>query len=119
LAGTYVLPWELAVSGKYSARKGDPLARQLSVTLNQGGETVYVQQHGEDRTDTVNKFIDLRVGKSFALGRAGSYEATVDIFNRLNATHVLLQPEPTGSPLGRPSRILSPRVVRLGITARF
>ena len=119
LAGTYVLPWEVAVSGKYSARKGDPLARQLSVTLNQGGETVFVQQHGEDRTETVNKFLDLRVGKRFSVGRAGSYEATVDIFNLLNANHVLLQLETIGSTLGRPSRILSPRVVRLGITARF
>ncbi len=117
LAGTYVLPWEVAVSGKYTARKGDPLARQLSVTLNQGGETVFVQQHGEDRTETVNKFIDLRVGKRFSVGRAGSYEATVDIFNLLNANHVLLQLETIGSTLGRPSRILSPRVVRLGITA--
>ena len=119
LAGTYVLPWEVAVSGKYSARKGDPLARQLSVTLNQGAETVFVQPHGDDRTETVNKFLDLRVGKRFALGRAGSYEATVDIFNLLNANHVLLQLETIGSTLGRPSRILSPRVVRLGITARF
>ncbi len=75
------------MSGKYNARKGDPLARQLSVTLNQGGETVFVQQHGEDRTETVNKFIDLRVGKRFSVGRAGSYEATVDIFNLLNANH--------------------------------
>ena len=49
----------------------------------------------------------------------GSYEATVDIFNVLNANHVLLQLETIGSTLGRPSRILSPRVVRLGITARF
>ena len=120
LAGTYVLPYEVAVSGKYTARKGDPLARQLSVTgLSQGGETVFVQQHGEDRTETVNKFLDVRFGKRFALGRAGSYEATVDIFNLLNANHVLLQLETIGSTLGRPSRILSPRVVRLGITARF
>jgi Carboxypeptidase regulatory-like domain len=119
LAGTYVLPYEIALSGKYTARKGDPLARQLSVSgLNQGTETVFVQQHGEDRTDTVNKFVDIRFARSFPLGPA-RLEGTMDVFNLLNANHVLLQTETIGSTLGRPSRILSPRVIRFGVTARF
>lgn len=119
LAGTYVLPYDVALSGKYTARKGDPLARQLSVSgLNQGTETVYVQPHGDDRTDTVNKFVDLRIARQFTVGR-GKYEATMDVFNLLNANHVLLQLETIGSTLGRPSRILSPRVIRFGVTARF
>ena len=119
LSGTYILPYEIALSGKYTARKGDPLARQLSVAgLNQGTETVFVQPHGEDRSETVNKFVDIRFGRQFTLGR-GKYEATMDVFNLLNANHVLLQLETIGSTLGRPSRILSPRVIRFGVTARF
>ena len=78
---------------------------------------MFVQQRGEDRTDTVNKFVDLRFGKRFAFGRA--LEPTVDIFNLLNANHVLLQNEAIGSTWSRPTRILAPRIFRLGITARF
>jgi len=121
LSGSYLLPlWDIQISGKYTARKGDPLARQLTVTgLRQGAETVFVQQRGVDRTETVNKFVDIRFGKRFDLGRTGRYEATLDVFNLLNANHVLLQTETIGSTLGRPQRILAPRIVRLGITARF
>jgi len=41
------------------------------------------------------------------------------VFNLLNANHVLLMNEAIGSTLGRPSRILTPRIVRLGATVRF
>ena len=41
------------------------------------------------------------------------------VFNILNANHVLLQNESIGSTWGRPTRILAPRIVRLGVTARF
>jgi hypothetical protein len=46
-------------------------------------------------------------------------EPTLDLFIVLNANHVLLQTEQIGSTWGRPTRILSPRIVRLGITAKF
>ena len=42
------------------------------------------QQRGEDRTETVNKFIDVRFAKRFALGTA-RFEGTIDVFNLLNA----------------------------------
>ena len=64
---------------------------------------MFVQPHGEDRTETVNKFVDLRFGKRFSVGRAGSYEATVDIFNLLNANHVLLQLKPSAAPSAAPA----------------
>ena len=73
---------------------------------------------GTDRTDTVNKFLDLRASKRFRVGPA-SLEGTVDLFNVLNANHVLLQTENLGSTWGRPTRILTPRIIRFGITARF
>jgi hypothetical protein len=41
------------------------------------------------------------------------------VFNLLNANHVLLQNEAIGATWSRPSRVLAPRIVRLGITARF
>jgi hypothetical protein len=119
LSGSYWLPYEFIVSGKYTARDGDPLTRTITIAgLAQGSETVWVQPRGEDRTETVNQFVDLRVAKRFNLGGA-QLEGTVDLFNLLNANHVLLQTEAIGSTLGRPQRILAPRIVRFGVTARF
>ena len=41
------------------------------------------------------------------------------MFNLLNANHVLEQNEAIGTTIGRPNRILTPRIVRFGVTARF
>jgi hypothetical protein len=66
----------------------------------------------------VNTFLDVRFAKRF-VARPSRLDGTVDIFNLLNANHVQAQNEAIGSTLDRPSRILTPRIVRLGITARF
>jgi hypothetical protein len=124
LSGTYVLPlWDITTSAKYTARDGDPLNRtQLfsftSPTTSQPSETIRVVQRGEDRTETVNKFVDIRFAKRFQAGRA-NLEATVDLFNLLNANHVLGQTEALGATWSRPNRILTPRIIRFGVTARF
>lgn len=121
LTGSYILPADFVIAGKYTARAGDPLNRTVTfrgLTTSQVSETVNVQQRGEDRTDTVNKFVDLRLSKRFRLAR-GNLEAAVDLFNVLNANHVLGQSEALGGSWARPNRILAPRIVRLGLTARF
>jgi hypothetical protein len=79
---------------------------------------VSVQPRGEDRTETVSKFVDIRFAKRFRFG-ASSIEGTVDLFNLLNANHVLNQNTAIGSTWSRPSLILTPRIVRFGVTARF
>jgi hypothetical protein len=119
LSGSYELPFEVMFSGKYTARDGDPLRRTLVVSgLNQGSDTIWVQPRGQDRTETVNKFVDIRFAKRFSVGQS-RFEGSIDIFNLLNANHVLLQNEPIGTTVGVPSRILAPRIVRFGVTARF
>ena len=124
LSGSYLLPWQnISFSGKYTARAGDPLNRTVSLsftnpTATQPSETIRVAQRGDDRTETVSKFLDLRFAKRFRAGTS-SFEGTVDLFNLLNANHVLLQNEALGTTWGRPTRILTPRIVRFGITARF
>jgi hypothetical protein len=124
LAGTYLTPWwDIAVSGKYGARDGSPLDRTIvfsftNPTLTQTSETVRVVQRGEDRTEAVSQFVDLRFSKRFRMNYV-SLEPTLDIFNLLNANHVLEQVTALGGTFGRPSRILTPRIVRFGLTARF
>ncbi|MFN2446911.1 MAG: carboxypeptidase regulatory-like domain-containing protein [Vicinamibacterales bacterium] len=122
LSGSYMTRfWDIMLSGKYTARAGDPLTRTFNftgLTASQVSEVIRVQPRGEDRTEDVTKFVDLRVGKRFEVGGA-SFEGSVDLFNVLNANHVLLQTEALGTTWGRPTRILAPRIVRLGLTARF
>jgi hypothetical protein len=111
----------VTIAAKYQARAGDPLNRTITfsgLTTSQVSETVNVQQRGEDRTDTVNKFVDLRLSKRFQVG-PGNLEAALDLFNVLNANHVLGQIEALGGTWSRPNRILAPRIIRLGLTARF
>ncbi|MGD9902506.1 MAG: carboxypeptidase regulatory-like domain-containing protein [Vicinamibacterales bacterium] len=123
LSGSYMFPYDVTVAAKYTARDGDPLNRTqvftfTNPTLSQSSETIRVAQRGEDRTETVNKFVDVRVSKRQRLGMA-SVELSLDMFNVLNANHVLLQTENLGSSWGRPTRILTPRILRLGATVRF
>ena len=119
LSGSYQLPYEVQLSGKYQARDGDPLMRTITIAgLPQGSDVVWVQPRGVDRTETVNKFLDMRVMKRFQLGTA-RLEGSVDVFNLLNGNHVLAQNEGIGTTIGRPSRILAPRIVRLGATLHF
>ena len=124
LSGSYLLPWyDIGLSGRYSARAGDPLNRTVelsftSPTVTQPSEVIRVEQRGVDRTDAVTQFLDFRVSKRTRFG-GRSVELSMDLFNLLNANHVLEQNVALGSTFSRPSRILTPRIIRFGITARF
>jgi hypothetical protein len=121
LSGSYMLPYDVMLSGKYTARAGEPLNRTTTfggLPATQVSETIRLLQRGEDRTENVTKFVDVRFGKRLRWGTT-TIEPTLDIFNLLNANHVLLQTEQIGSAWGRPTRILAPRIVRVGVTAKF
>jgi hypothetical protein len=121
LSGSYMLPYDIMLSGKYTSRAGEPLNRLTTfggLPASQVSETIRLVQRGVDRTEDVTQFIDLRFAKRFRFGMA-SVEPTLDVFNVLNANHVLLQTEQIGSTWGRPTRILAPRIFRVGVTAKF
>jgi hypothetical protein len=96
------------------------LLRTINIAgLPQGTENnIYVQQRGDERTETVTKFLDVRFAKRFQVGTS-RFEGTVDVFNLMNANHVLDQTTAVGSTIGRPVRIMTPRIIRFGITTRF
>ncbi len=72
LSGSYTLPWyDIGLAAKYNARAGDPLSRTqvfsfTNPTTTQPSDTVRVAQRGDDRTETVNQFLDLRASKRFS-----------------------------------------------------
>jgi hypothetical protein len=131
LAGSYLFPRDIMFSAKYTARSGIPLLRQLSVRGLTQTETVYVAPRGDDRTEFVSNFLDLRLSKRFDLGDTARFEAMLDLFNILNSNDVLDQNASVGSstsaasiaPLstswGRPSLIVTPRIIRVGFRLTF
>ena len=119
LSASYMLPYDVMVAGKYQARAGDPLERTLLVPgLNQGSDTVYVQQRGIDRTETVANFVDLRLSKRMTLVGL-RLDPSLDLYNVFNENPVLSQNTGIGSTWGVPTRILAPRVFRFSVSARF
>jgi hypothetical protein len=130
LAGSYVFPNDVLIAFKYTARSGVPLLRQLSVRGLTQNETVYVAPRGEDRTEFVAAFVDLRISKRFSLSERTRFEASLDLFNLLNSNSILDQNAsvgsstgPTVAPLstswGRPGLLLTPRIIRFGVKLSF
>ncbi len=130
LAGSYLFPKDVLVAFKYTARSGIPLLRQLSVRGLTQTETVYVAPRGEDRTEFVGAFLDLRLSKRFAISERARFEANIDLFNLLNSNSILDQNASVGvstgptvaslsTTWGRPSLLLTPRIIRFGVRLSF
>jgi hypothetical protein len=124
-AGSFRLPYDVLLAGKYNARAGDPVHPQISVTgLRQGTTNVRIAQRGEHRTEAVTNFIDLRVSKNFNL-MPWRLEVAWDLYNMLNANPILaINQNVSSNPnviqtYGQPQVILAPRVMRFNLTARF
>jgi hypothetical protein len=119
VSGSYELPYEIDLSARYSARAGVPLVRTFEATdLNQGPQTVWVQPRGRDRTETINKLVDVQLRRRFDF-EGVRFEGTMDLLNLLNADHVMGRTTATGSTWGTPTLIVAPLTLRFGITVRF
>ena len=119
-SGSYEMKYGILTSVNYEIRSGAPWQRTV---LLSGGTTIPTQVVNADPYDVQYydnlHLLDARVRKDFRI--YGSHKAAigVDIFNLLNANHVLLQTDAIGTTLGTPTRILAPRIVRFGATVRF
>ena len=120
--GSYRAPWWVGatVSGVYRYHSGRAWSRQIRVTgLRQGVEFVRVEPFGTRRLPAVN-MLDLRVEKTFRVGRAnrrlGVY---VDALNVWNQGVALFVSESSGPEFGIPTAWLEPRSVRGAIRVWF
>ena len=119
LGGTYVFKWGINVSGNYRYYTGKPLTRTVFVeTLNQGPVSVPAEPNGTYRYPSVS-LIDLRVSKTFALGRGTNLEAMFNLFNLTNASTVINQQTQLGPYYGRPIQVLTPIVTGVGFRYSF
>jgi hypothetical protein len=119
LAGTYLLPYGVAVSANYRFYTGKPLTRTILVEdLNQGPVLVPAEARGTYRYPDV-ALLDLRVSKVFGLGRKAKLEAMFNVFNATNASTVISQVTTLGPYYGSPVQILTPIVTGFGARLTF
>lgn len=120
ISGSYTLPFDFVLAAKYTGRAGEPMPRTLSVTgLVQGTTVVNVAERGEDRAESFTKFIDLSISKRFQFGKGSSIEPILQVFNLLNDNTIQIYTDRIGAAYGRPTQILAPRLIRLGVTWSF
>jgi hypothetical protein len=134
LTGTYLLPYNVEVSGNFRTQSGVPLTRTLQLRLNQGNVTVNAEPRGSTVLDPLTT-IDARLSKKITIGRQ-RVEAMIDFYNLTNANTIYnARPltgritvnrggEPTGAAIAQqqfllPLAILNPRLVRFGVSYSF
>ena len=126
LVSTWALPWDLSGSvffrhtgGMNADNFGNQMARLVQVrdVTTNSLYAVRVEESGSLRQDATN-VLDIRLSRVIRMGGT-TLELMVDGFNMTNANNVLATGVITGSDLGVPIRLITPRVFRLGVRVDF
>ena len=121
IIGRYVLPYDIGFSGSWKVQSGFNFARTISVTMPvEGARTIRVQPIDSNRYPSV-AILDLRLDKSFDMGKFGRFQPMLDVFNLLNSgvpTTVRTTNTAT-APFQEVTAILNPRVIRFGVRYQF
>ncbi len=125
LSGTYEALWGIRISPLIRHQAGANFARTISVgaaaATAAGGifsGTIDAEARDGRRHDNITVF-DVRVDKSFTLGRGVRIRGLFDLFNITNSNAVETRTITTGTSFLRPTAILSPRTARLGVRLTF
>jgi len=126
LSALYELPWGLKLSCFANARQGRVIKKELSIMTPERaavglGSPTYLQieKFGTSRTQNFYNF-DISLAKDFQFGRRGRLTIQVDAFNVFNFAHTLYKQSVINSArFNQPTRILNPRVIRLGIRYQY
>jgi hypothetical protein len=120
LAGAYNLPFGIMASVSYGIGSGAPQARQVLFT---GGQTIRSVSLNVEPIGTIAlpnaHAMDVRAAKRVNLGGARAVELRFDTYNALNNSTVLTRTLQSGANYLRPSRILFPRILQVGVTFNF
>ncbi len=118
-AGSYLFPRDIQLAWNYRARAGDPIVPSVRYRgLVQGTQTIYAEERGTNRTESVTKLLDLSLAKTFDLG-GSRMELSVDGANLLNSQPARAVNSTLGSRFLSATRRLNPRVVRLSAKLTF
>ena len=119
--GRVQLPWDFNLAANMMSRQGFPFPQSiLSPNRANGGGQAQVQIDPMGEVRYANTFgMDLRVDRPFRFGSVSLIPA-LDVFNLTNANTVAAQNRnQAAANANQISGILAPRVMRLGITARW
>ena len=130
LSGSYILPFDIDISGSLVANNGYPyvstysltraLAAAQGITLTRASQSIQLSRRGDERLDNVN-LLDIRLAKNFRFG-GRSFKPQIDFFNVMNADTVVNITNAVGGSYLLPSGgdpILSPRIIRIGFSLNF
>jgi hypothetical protein len=123
LSGSYVAPYDLNLSGSFILNDGYPYQSTFNVTraffptLTRSSQTVRLTDRGDERLPDV-AMVDFRISRTFRFG-ARRIMPMIEVFNLGNADTITGYNAAVGSAYLRPSEILSPRILRFGITMDF
>ena len=119
--GRYVMPWDIGLAGSWKVQSGFNYARTISVTMPvEGARTIRVQPIDSNRYPSVAIF-DLRLDKSFGMGKFGKIQPMLDIFNIMNSgvPTTIRTTNTATAPFNDVTAILNPRVIRFGVRFNF
>jgi hypothetical protein len=123
VAGSYVAPYDINISGSYILNDGYPFQSQFNVTrsvfstLTRSGQVVRLSERGDERLPDV-AMVDLRISRTFRLADR-RVTPIVEVFNLGNADTITGYNNNVGGSYLRPSEILSPRILRVGLSIDF
>lgn len=109
------LPWRFQFAPLVRAQAGQPFGRTFVTTLNYGSQRVLAEPIGTRRQDHV-VIADARLERIFALPRAARLSAQLDVYNLTNANPVDFLTWGSGASFLRPTSVVPPRIVRVGVT---
>ncbi len=121
IVGRYVMPLDIGFSGSWKVQSGFNYGRTISVAMPvEGARTIRMEPIGAHRYPNVS-ILDLRLDKSFDMGKFGRVVPTLGVFNLLNSgvpTNVRTTNTAT-APFNEVTTILNPRVIRFGFRYNF
>lgn len=114
--GTVEIPWQVRLTPLVRLQSGQPFGRTFQTQLPQYGSVrVLAEPLGTRRQDAV-VLIDVRAAKTVRLAGDRRVGAFVEVFNALNANPEQNVSWSSGAAFLRPLDIVSPRIVRVGVT---
>lgn len=120
---SYVLPFNIGLSGFYQHLSGTPYTRQVNSAvavgrpLNQGNVTSLSGTRNESSLESLN-LLDLRLNYDIKVMKT-NVGLALDVFNATNANTVTSINAVSGSAYGRVLDFIAPRILRFGIRVRF
>jgi hypothetical protein len=127
LSGSYMMPWDIMLSGSLLSNTGYPyistynvtrtIASAAGVSLTRSAQTVELSERGDERLPSVT-MVDLRISRPIRFGTR-RIVPQLDIFNIPNADTVVSLQNAVGSTYLNPREILAPRIIRVGFSLDF